>query len=488
MKKIVLAVLISLFISTPLLAQKQTFIAVLDLTIDQNITSSLKIPLSLALAENILKSGQFRVLDRKNIDTILKEQGFQLSDCTSSECIVRVGQLLGVTKIVTGNVSKVGDLFVISVMMTNVETGEVETMESSRCRCDDEQLFDQIRLIAEKLSGVSIPQENITPRQEPSQPLPQKTTGQIPSSTGSLYIESDPSDAQIIIDGKELDAKTPSLLEKVFIGEHKLILKNNNSKGEVKIIVVANKRATIKVKLDQELKANLKIDSNPSGANIYINGKYIGITPKQFIDITPGQYKIRIVKESKNNEEIIILKGDESKILKITLLSVGAIKKDRYSIGINGGASIPIHVWGGYTYGTSFKTNIQPGYYITNKLLVGLDMDFNFSVTIDYYHHSASFYRLSPFINYSFLNSRIFPSFIFGIGYMLARVDTENSSEGEYGNFFSLFGGPAIGFHITNNLDATVQTIFSYIEKGATSINIDRNATFTIYPGIRYSF
>lgn len=37
MKKMLLAVLTSLFISTPLLAQKQTFIAVLDLNIDQNM-------------------------------------------------------------------------------------------------------------------------------------------------------------------------------------------------------------------------------------------------------------------------------------------------------------------------------------------------------------------------------------------------------------------------------------------------------------------
>ena len=82
-------------------------IAVLDLEVGKDVSVSLLRPLTERLREELFNTGKYRILDRKNMEKILVQQGINLSDCTSSECAVNVGQLLSVDKIVTGSVSKV---------------------------------------------------------------------------------------------------------------------------------------------------------------------------------------------------------------------------------------------------------------------------------------------------------------------------------------------------------------------------------------------
>jgi hypothetical protein len=57
---------------------------------------------------------------------VLKEQGFQQSGCTTDECMVEIGRLIGVEKIIGGSISKVGNIYSVSSRIVNVETGEIE--------------------------------------------------------------------------------------------------------------------------------------------------------------------------------------------------------------------------------------------------------------------------------------------------------------------------------------------------------------------------
>ena len=43
------------------------------------------------------------------MEDILKEQGFQQTGCTSDECVVEVGKIIGVQQMVGGSISKVGN-------------------------------------------------------------------------------------------------------------------------------------------------------------------------------------------------------------------------------------------------------------------------------------------------------------------------------------------------------------------------------------------
>ena len=71
------------------------------------------------------KTGKIQVLERRNMDLILQEQGFQQSGaCNTSECQVQVGQLLGVDRIITGSLTKVDKLYTLNLKMVDVGSGQ----------------------------------------------------------------------------------------------------------------------------------------------------------------------------------------------------------------------------------------------------------------------------------------------------------------------------------------------------------------------------
>lgn len=70
-------------------------------------------------------SGKYKVIERSMMAEILKEQEFQQTGCTSSECAVQVGQILGVENIVFGSVGKLGSIYSISLRLISVGTGEI---------------------------------------------------------------------------------------------------------------------------------------------------------------------------------------------------------------------------------------------------------------------------------------------------------------------------------------------------------------------------
>lgn len=128
------------------------YIAVIDLETDGNDKTILR-PLSDSIRQELVKSGKYNVIDRSNMDKILKEQAFQLTGCISGKCMVEVGQLLGVGKIITGSVSLVGKTYYLSLSLVNVETGKVENMSEDKCRCEVDDLIESSKRLAKKLMG-----------------------------------------------------------------------------------------------------------------------------------------------------------------------------------------------------------------------------------------------------------------------------------------------------------------------------------------------
>lgn len=71
------------------------------------------------------KTGKMQILERRSMDLILQEQGFQQSGaCNSSECQVQMGQLLGVDRIITGTLTKVDKLYTLNLKMVDVGSGQ----------------------------------------------------------------------------------------------------------------------------------------------------------------------------------------------------------------------------------------------------------------------------------------------------------------------------------------------------------------------------
>ena len=164
------ACICALFSAPGRAGEKKISIAVLDLEVREGVSKQIMGPVTDRLREELFNLGKYRILDRKNMEKILQQQGINLSDCTSSECAVNVGQMLSVDKIVTGSVNKIGEVYFINASMINVGTGEIEGIGNVKCSCEGAALPDSMVEVARKITGVKeAPVVEEKPKQAPEE-------------------------------------------------------------------------------------------------------------------------------------------------------------------------------------------------------------------------------------------------------------------------------------------------------------------------------
>jgi len=101
-------------------------IAVIDFTGDRTVETEQLQFISGKMATELVETHAFQVLDRSRMDFILKEQGFQQSGaCSSSDCRVQVGQLLGVDYLVAGSLVKFGPTYMLRLDYLDVGSGRI---------------------------------------------------------------------------------------------------------------------------------------------------------------------------------------------------------------------------------------------------------------------------------------------------------------------------------------------------------------------------
>ena len=138
-KRTVIPFFVSVLMAFPIQAQDKTTIAILDLE-GKGVSQTDANSITDRIRHELFQTGEFRVLEREVMEDILSEQGFQLAGCTSSECAVEAGRILGVEKMVAGSVNLVGNLYSIYLRMIAVETGEMVATASADCECPIEQV------------------------------------------------------------------------------------------------------------------------------------------------------------------------------------------------------------------------------------------------------------------------------------------------------------------------------------------------------------
>ncbi|OIO03408.1 hypothetical protein AUJ67_01195 [Candidatus Desantisbacteria bacterium CG1_02_49_89] len=138
-----------IFTSNSYAMETETTAAVVDLEAGEGISKGTVMALSDYLRAQLFNSQRFTLVTRENMEQILEEQQFQLSGCTSQECIIQVGKLLNVCKMFAGSVGKVGATYVIALKIIDVESGRVEKIETEECpRCEEDSLLISIKNIA----------------------------------------------------------------------------------------------------------------------------------------------------------------------------------------------------------------------------------------------------------------------------------------------------------------------------------------------------
>ena len=80
------------------------------------------------LGLELFNTGKFRVIEREDIDLLLTEIELQQSGCTTDQCLIEIGQILGVDIIITGSINKLGTIYSANAKMIDVESGQIINM------------------------------------------------------------------------------------------------------------------------------------------------------------------------------------------------------------------------------------------------------------------------------------------------------------------------------------------------------------------------
>ncbi|MBI4977401.1 MAG: hypothetical protein HZC28_07970 [Spirochaetes bacterium] len=100
-------------------------VGVIDFTGKNGISASEASTTSDIFRSMLVKSTRFTLLERSQMDTILKEVAFQQTGCTEAGCAVQIGRMLNMERIIYGTVSRVEKKIYVNISMIDIETSKV---------------------------------------------------------------------------------------------------------------------------------------------------------------------------------------------------------------------------------------------------------------------------------------------------------------------------------------------------------------------------
>ncbi len=118
------------------------------------------------LRSKLMNTQKFQVMERGQMEAILQEQAFQQSGaCTDQECIVEMGQILGIEQVIAGSIGQVGKAYSINIRVIAVATGKIlNSVSHSYTGPIESLLTKEMAVVANKLSGIQTVYEPRAPK------------------------------------------------------------------------------------------------------------------------------------------------------------------------------------------------------------------------------------------------------------------------------------------------------------------------------------
>jgi len=150
-------------------------------------------------------------------------------------------------------------------------------------------------------------------------------------SYATLEVETTPTNAKLYINGEE-KGLTPYTVDKLKPGEYEIkITKSGYEDYKDKIALKDNENKTMKIQLSKisvtpppPSYGFLSVDSDPPGANVYVNNKNIGKTPINSYQLEPGSHTIKLSLDGYNDYifNVTISSNSTKNLGKISLAKV----------------------------------------------------------------------------------------------------------------------------------------------------------------------
>jgi TolB-like protein len=108
------------------------------------------------LSSYVIDTQLFRVIDRTQRESILKEIEFSYNECSDENCQLEIGKLLSANNIIVGSLGQVASRFILNIKLIDVETGEAVSSSSQRFSSMND-LIDNCEFVVYKLLDISAP-------------------------------------------------------------------------------------------------------------------------------------------------------------------------------------------------------------------------------------------------------------------------------------------------------------------------------------------
>jgi len=208
--------------------------------------------------------------------------------------------------------------------------------------------------VLEKEGGVAVnqPPVNYQPQQPAYQPQPQVSSS---STVGSIKIESNPSDAEIYINGNKLPKNSPAVIDNLVFGDYKVELKLSGYSGEISVKLNSPEQKSIFLDLNP-LYGKIDVQSQPEGSDIHLDGNMVGKTPMVIENVSKGFHTIKITKNNfETSEDVINISAGATYNYTKSITQLGTLdissNPDNVKININGEM----------TYKTPWKGELETG-------------------------------------------------------------------------------------------------------------------------------
>ena len=128
--------------------------AIMDLRNGNGVTSGEAQIITDRLRIEIFNTGEAAIMERNQMNEIMKEQGFQMSGlCSDDGCMVEVGQVLGVERLVGGSIGKLGSMYLLNFRVIDVSTAQITSVVSLDIKGSIEEVVYKLSAIASQLTS-----------------------------------------------------------------------------------------------------------------------------------------------------------------------------------------------------------------------------------------------------------------------------------------------------------------------------------------------
>jgi hypothetical protein len=138
------------------------------------------------------------------------------------------------------------------------------------------------------------------PPRAADRPAPERKPAPLPS--GRLVVRSTPAGARVLVDGRSR-GRTPLVLRDLPLRVVRVTLERDGFKPDERRVALTAAQPTVTIEAKLAAAAppapvattgTLAIESRPTGATVFLDGRQVGTTPLSLPDVTPGTYRIRL--------------------------------------------------------------------------------------------------------------------------------------------------------------------------------------------------